>query len=86
MPTKIVVRPRVPSFMAIQWTGGNFAEIDEWMGAALISHNPTTRELVMENKHGRSTVRLNEWIVREFYTFIHCSAATFDAVYERVET
>jgi len=76
----MIVRQRVPSHVAHQWTGDNKVEIAKWMQPRLIDQDGD--ELIIENRSGRSRVRLNEWIIHIDYNFVTVSPAVFDVLFE----
>lgn len=56
-------RARSPVIEAMQWDGENATEIRAWLGYAFVAFG-TDDTILIENRDGRVTANLYDWIVR----------------------
>jgi len=92
MPKRYRKRPVI--IEAIQWTGDNEAEIQQWAGANNFyaldpedSENPedTAAVRVAANGNTELCVVTGEWILRDKSGFYPCNAERFAETYEAVD-
>lgn len=68
---------------AVQWTGENWADIDEWMGASPHRTYPSAGTIEIDTLEGTMTANEGDWIIQgvsgEFYP---CKPDIFEKTYE----
>ena len=71
---------------AVQWTGQNFNECDEFCHQIMDDLYMRTAEVKIHTLEGDMTVSLNDWIIKgvkgEFYP---CKPDIFEATYDKVQ-
>jgi len=73
---------------AVQWLGGNFVEVDEFLNDAGCKHStfPSAGLVVIETPEGTMTAKQADWIIKgvagECYP---CGPVIFGETYEKVQ-
>ena len=70
---------------AVQWTGNNYKEIDDFVGHISFPYSFDRDTLIIETLEGNHYARKGDWIIRgingEFYP---CKPDIFEKTYEEV--